>query len=85
MIKFEDINVENLLDIYSQNILRLIYDFEDILIQVSQKEEPSILARYLIDLSKAFSNFYNENKIIGESKDIQNARAYLTYACRKCY
>ena len=43
-----------------------------------RQEEPSILARYLIDLSKAFSNFYNENKIIGEEKDLQDARIYLT-------
>ena len=38
------------------------------------------LARYLIDLAKAYSSFYNENKIIVENKDVQNARVYLTYA-----
>ncbi|MCI9366586.1 MAG: hypothetical protein HFJ54_08940, partial [Clostridia bacterium] len=27
-----------------------------------------------------FSSFYNENKIIGEEKSIQDARLYLTYA-----
>ena len=53
---------------------------QDILVQVTRKEEPSILSRYLIDLAKAFSSFYNENKIIVEDKDIQNARVYLTYA-----
>ena len=58
----------------------MIYNFQDILVQVTRKEEPSILSRYLIDLAKAFSSFYNENKIIGEDKDIQNARVYLTYA-----
>ena len=76
--KFNDIDIEKLNDKYSINILKLIYNFEDILIQVTKKEEPSILARYLIDLSKAFSNFYNENKIIGEEKDLQDARIYLT-------
>ena len=81
--KFEDINIEKLQDDYSINILKLIYNFEDILVQVTNKEEPSILARYLIDLSKAFSNFYNENKIIGEEKELQNARVFLTYAVGK--
>ena len=76
--KFNDIDIEKLNDKYSINILKLIYNFEDILIQVTKKEEPSILARYLIDLSKAFSNFYNENKIIGEEKDLQDSRIYLT-------
>ena len=78
--KIEDVKVENLADEYSLAILKLIYNFEDVLIQVTDKNEPSILARYLIDLAKAYSSFYNENKIIVEDKDIQNARVYLTYA-----
>lgn len=78
--KIEEVKVENLSDEYSLAILKLIYNFEDVLIQVTDKNEPSILARYLIDLAKAYSSFYNENKIIVEDKDIQNARVYLTYA-----
>ena len=75
---FRDVNIEKIDDNYSVNILKLIYDFEDILVEITKKEEPSILSRYLIDLAKAFSNFYNENKIIGEEKEIENARLYLT-------
>ena len=81
--KFEDVKIENLLDEYSLEILKLIYNFEDTLIQVTEKNEPSILSRYLIDLAKAYSSFYNENKIIVEDKDVQNARVYLTYATGK--
>lgn len=77
------INVNNLQDEYSQNIIKLIADFENILIQVTKKEEVSILAKYLIDLSKAFSSFYNENKIIGEESEVQDARVYLTYCVNK--
>lgn len=76
----KEIKLDVLNDIYSQTIIKLIYNFQDILVQVTRKEEPSILSRYLIDLAKAFSSFYNENKIIVEDKDIQNARVYLTYA-----
>ena len=72
--------MNNLTDEYSQAIIKLLYNFEETLIQVTKKEEPSILARYLIDLAKAFSSFYNENKIIIEDKEIQDARVYLTYA-----
>ena len=76
----KEINVHYLLDDFSSRIIKLIYDFEETLIQVTEKNEPSILSRYLIDLAKAYSNFYNENKIIGEDKNLQNARVYLTYA-----
>lgn len=82
-IEAKSIDIANLQDEMSQNIIRLIYNFENILIQVTEKNEPSILSRYLIDLAKAFSNFYNENKIICEEKSMQDARIYLTHAVGK--
>ena len=78
--EYKNINVEKINDKYSQEIIKLLYNFEETLIQVTKKEEPSILSRYLIDLAKAFSSFYNENKIIIEDKEVQDARVYLTYA-----
>ena len=83
MPKAEEININNLQDKYSQNIINIIYNFEETLKQVVYKNEPSILARYLIDLAKSYSLFYNENKIICNEKEIQNARIYLTYMVGK--
>ena len=78
-----DINFELLCDECSQEILKLLYNFEDILIDVTNKNEPSILSHYLINLAKAYSTFYNNNRIIGEEEKIQNARVYLSYATNK--
>lgn len=75
----KDVDASVLQDEYSIKIIKHIYNFENTLIQVTEKNEPSILSRYLIDLAKAYSNFYNENKIIVDDKNIQNARIYLTY------
>ena len=79
----KDVDMEKLDDSYSQDILKLIYNFENILIQVTEKEEPSILSRYLIDLAKAYSSFYNGNKIIIDDKVTKDARVYLSYATAK--
>ena len=79
----EDVDENMLQDEYSLDIIKLIYNFNDILTQVIDKSEPSILARYLIDLAKAFSSFYNENKIINEDKKLQDTRLYLTMATGK--
>ena len=81
--KISKINIEKLFDEASQKVLKLIYNFEDTLVQVTEKNEPAILARYLLDLAKAYSVFYNENKIICDDKEIQDARIYLTYAVGK--
>ena len=83
MPEVSKIKLDNLTDVYSQNIIKLLYDFQNVLIQVTQKEEPSILSRYLIELAKAYSTFYNENKILCEEKELQEARIYLTYATGK--
>lgn len=77
--KYEDINTEVLTDDASFTVLKSISNFSNTLKQVVDKNEPSILSRYLIDLSQSFSSFYNANKIIGEDKEKQDARLYLTY------
>lgn len=81
--EYNEIKLENLQDNYSQAVIKLLYNFEETLVQVTKKEEPSILSRYLIDLAKAFSSFYNENKIIVDDKEVQDARVYLTYSVGK--
>lgn len=73
-----EVKFELLQDKESLKVISTIYNFENILMSVVEKNEPSLLARYLIELSQNYSNFYNENKIIGENKDIQNARVYLS-------
>ena len=77
---FEDIDVSTLNDEQSIETIKTIYNFEDVLKQVTDKNEPSILSRYLIDLAQNFSSFYNANKIITDDKKLQDARLYLTYA-----
>lgn len=60
-------------------VIKLIYSFQDTVIEATNKNEPSILARYLIDLAKAYSSFYNEYKIMSDVETEKNARLYLTY------
>ena len=82
-LNIKDVDVKELIDDYSQEVLKLIYNFENTLIAVTEKEEPSILSRYLIDLAKAYSSFYNENKIMVEDEKVQNARLFLSFATAK--
>ena len=79
----DEIDVKLLTDELSSSVLKLIYNFNDILVQVTEKNDPSILSRYLIELARSFSIFYNENKIICEDEKVQGARVYLTYAVGK--
>ena len=77
---YNNVKVEHLKDESSKDVIRTLYKFNEVLQSVTEKSEPSFLARYLIELGQKYSNFYNENKIMVEDKEIQDARAYLTYA-----
>ena len=77
--KAEDINFEKVTDDSSIKLLKLIDNFGNILLDAMQKNEPSIISRYLIDVSETFSTFYNNNKILCDDKEAQDARLYITY------
>ncbi len=76
----KDVDLNSLLNKDSMKIISYLYKFEDVLKLVTNKSETSFLTRYLIELAQAYSNFYNENKILIEDEKIRNARIYLTYA-----
>lgn len=75
----DNINFEVLTDDASIEVIKLIASFTDSIIQAMRKNEPSIIARYLLTLAKAYSVFYSQNKVICDDEKIQNARVYLTY------
>lgn len=59
--------------------IKLLYRFNEIIEFAAQRNEPSIIARYLIDVAQNFSSFYNEHKILIDDKAVQDARLALTY------
>lgn len=79
VINKEEVNIEKLLDDEAVAVLKNIYEFEDVLKSVTEKSEPYLLSRYLIELAKNYSTFYNTHKILVEDKEIANARLCLTY------
>ena len=66
----------------SIQVIKTLYSFADILKLTIQKNEPAVLARYLIELSQNFNNFYNENKVLVEDEKLKNIRVYLTNAVK---
>ena len=78
MPELKDVNVSELLDKQSIKVIKTIEQFNSALVNAAEKNEPSIIARYLIELAQSYSSFYNENRIIVEDKQKQDARLYLT-------
>ena len=79
VLEVSQVDSSKLLDNASVSLIKAIYSFEATVKQAAEKNEPYIISKYLINLAQLFSSFYNENKIICEDKELQNARVYLTY------
>lgn len=76
----KDVDFSKITEKEAFNIIKQLYSFSDVVIQSAEKNEPSIISRYLIDLAQSFSNYYNGYHILTEDKQVQDARLYLTYA-----
>ena len=49
----------------------------------ADRYEPSVVARYAVDVAQAFNRFYTENRIAVDEKDVRDARCTLTYITRR--
>lgn len=78
-VSSEEIDELELLDNEAISVIKAIYEFEETLISVTEKNEPYLLSRYLIDLAKKYSAFYNEHKILVAEGKTAKARTFLTY------
>lgn len=74
----ETADFSKLLDNEAIEVVKLIANFTNTVIDAAAKNEPSILSRYLIDLSQSYSKFYKQNHVICDDKETQDARLLLT-------
>ncbi len=72
-----------LADPYSQDVVRLIEQFPDILKSAVNRSEPSMVTRFSVDLAQAFNKFYYENKVMVDEPGTRAARLMLTDAVRQ--
>ena len=72
-----DIDCAGLCDDESYALIKLLSRFDETVEVAAQKYEPSIIARYLVDLAQAFNKFYISHKVVGDK-----ARVALTYCVK---
>ncbi len=70
-------------DPYSQDVVRLIEQFPDILKSAVNRSEPSMVTRFCVDLAQAFNKFYYENKVMVDEPGTRAARLLLTRAVKQ--
>lgn len=76
-VLINDVKYDKLLNDLSYDLVKQIYNFNDTLKEVVDKNEPYILSRYLIKLAQSYSDYYNNYKILSEDEEERNSRVYL--------
>ena len=56
--------------------------FKDVIQAAADSYEPSLVARYAVDLAQAFNKFYNECPILVEDEKVKNARLAVVIATK---
>ena len=65
------------------DLLKEISRFPKIIKDAADKYEPSVVARFSVDVAQAFNKFYNANRINVEEKDVRDARVTLVHLTKK--
>ncbi|MBR6638286.1 MAG: arginine--tRNA ligase, partial [Lachnospiraceae bacterium] len=73
-----EINYDALADDVTYALLKCLNGYEDAIVSAAEKNEPSVVARYIISLATAFNKFYHEAPILQADKGTKTARLYVT-------
>lgn len=81
---FEPVSIEeNLLKEESEiNLLRLIYNFSNVVIDAHEKYEPYFITRHITEVAKEFNKYYNSTQILVEDSKLKEQRLMLAYAVK---
>ena len=69
-------------DEYSFELVKLLSQYPDKIVDASNKYEPFIITRHLVNICQAFNKFYDENNIKNSEQPLKNARLAIVYATK---
>lgn len=76
----EDVDISYITNKSAYALVRLIFNFSDKLTEAFERYEPSIVARYAMDVCKAFNRFYHDEHILTDNEGERDAKLLLVKA-----
>ena len=73
---------EELTSVEETELIRMMLNFEDTIKASFDNFKPHILAQYLLELCRCFSQFYTQHRILGEPEGVLQSRLALVGATR---
>lgn len=78
MVEVCEVDFEALTDDVTYNLVKVLAGYEDAVINAAEKNEPSVVARYVISLATGFNKFYHDCNILQAKEKEKKARLILT-------
>lgn len=78
-----EINCGQILDEPAIALLKEINRFPQVIQDAAEKYEPSVVARFAMDVAQTFSRFYNADKVLVEDLELKAARLKLVALTKK--
>ena len=78
-----EVDYSALTDDVTYNLVKVLAGYEDAVINAAEKNEPSVVARYVISLATAFNKFYHDCTILRAKENEKKARLILTDIAQK--
>lgn len=83
MVEVVEVDYKVLTDDVTYNLVKVLAGYEDAVINAAEKNEPSVVARYVISLATAFNKFYHDCTILQAEEKAKKARLVLTNLVQK--
>lgn len=77
-----NINFSLITDEYSFEVVKLLSQYPNKIIDASNKYEPFIITRHLVNICQAFNKFYDENNIKNSENNLKNSRLSIVFATK---
>lgn len=78
-----EVDYATLKDDVTYNLVKVLAGYEDAVLNAAEKNEPSVVARYVISLATAFNKFYHDCTILQAEEKEKKARLMLTDMVQK--
>ena len=82
-VEVGEVDYAALTDDVTYNLVKVLAGYEDAVINAADKNEPSVVARYVISLASAFNKFYHDCTILQAEEKEKKARLLLTDMVQK--
>ena len=82
MAKSGEINVSYMAGDAAHELIKLLYNYPNVIIQAADRYEPSLITRHVIDIAQAFNRFYHDEHIITDNDEEKLAKIALVLATK---